>query len=257
MSKIVPGQPAPERKRGLGRQLAESKEPCARPDCLQRISALRSLDDANQKIVLQLNLLEKELSGAISQIATTEKATTQLDEDNDKIGEQVDEIMQRNTLLEVEAEEGERQKRELQTKLNILKVEARALQREAEERIRLREEAERAAADVVIFSSFNPASQQKYASDINTVSNLQHWDPSQRVPTRYEDERERTRGASTAHSSAQKRHGRSPQPMQMGVSSPGRKVPSPVKQLSGKQRPQSSPGVSSFGSLGRGGGRRR
>jgi chromosome segregation ATPase len=99
--------------------------------------------------------------------------TQTVEDQNDKLQEQLDEIRARTAILDAESAQGRTINDGLQSKLSGLEAEIATLREQAEERRRQQEEAERSSATEVIFRRRDPASATP--REAHDVSALENW----------------------------------------------------------------------------------
>ena len=155
MSRIVPGVPE-EKKKKREPRVAETKEPCKRPECEAQRSRLQEMRDANDLLQDQLDEAAAAAGAAESKAESAADANRAALAANDELEARMSELDQKSAALEIEEEEGARQKRELRKKAEQLEKEIEKLRKQTEDRNRQREEAAASNQVEVVFASHAP-----------------------------------------------------------------------------------------------------
>ncbi|GMI41015.1 hypothetical protein TeGR_g11620 [Tetraparma gracilis] len=167
MSRIVPGAPV-ERKVRDPPVVMSVKEPCTRPECVAQRNRIQEMEDANEMLQEQLDDIEGSIRREMSKMESVEKANKTAEAANDELETAMNELDQKSAALEIEAEEGQRQKRDLHKKVQQLEAEIESFRKQTEERNRQREMAMASNQVEVVFApQLNPFATQAPAPVIN------------------------------------------------------------------------------------------
>jgi chaperonin cofactor prefoldin len=151
MSRIVPGPPLQPRNADKKEQPKFSKDPCQRPECVERRDRIEGLRLVNEELEGNLEDLDYQVKVGINQQESLLKSNEAQILVNEELESQISEITQREGLLEIEAEEGARNTRDLQRKVDALKSEISKFTTEAASKNREREAALRSNQSEVVF----------------------------------------------------------------------------------------------------------
>ena len=154
MSRIVPGEPKERERRSPPPSLLPStKEPCMRPECMANKARLEELKDGNEALKEQLEDVEIEIRQSMSKLEAIEKSNRIADQQNDETESTLNELDQQMSLLEIEAEDGIRQKADLHKKIVQLEQEIANFMKQKEERDKQRVHAMESNQCEVVFGN--------------------------------------------------------------------------------------------------------
>ncbi len=172
MSRIVPGPPLEKKVRSPQRSAQ-----CVCPDCVSQRLRLQELKDFNEGLMDELEESQVLITTATDKLEVAEKKNRSIEAQNEELEQQLNELDQRTALLEIEAEDGQRQKRELKKKVSQLDAEIDKLRKQTEERIKERELALRSNQCEVVFGEpkFHSLSSPPAVDEV-FVNSLDLWD---------------------------------------------------------------------------------
>ncbi|GMI23757.1 hypothetical protein TrCOL_g8643 [Triparma columacea] len=171
MSRIVPGEPK-ERERRPPPEKTSTKEPCMRPECVANLNRINELKEGNEMLKEQLEDVEIEIRQNMSRLEAIEKSNRLSDQQNDELETQMNDLDQQVGVLEIEAEDGIRQKRDLHKKIAQLEAEVAMFLKQKEERDQQREQATKSNQCEVVFGGISVARPPKDLDIINDEAQM-------------------------------------------------------------------------------------
>jgi len=153
MSRIVPGEKKEKEKRVPKPPKVDTKTPCPRPECVANKNRIQEMQDVNLGLMEQLEDLDAAIRGGINKLEEVDKQNKAAEDANEELEGQMQEIDQQAATLEIEAEDGLRQKRDLLNKVKQLEAEIEMYEKQAEERRQQMENAMKATTSEVVFGA--------------------------------------------------------------------------------------------------------
>ena len=170
MSKIVPGEPVERRIRRLMADLGDTDLEAAAleiPEYVELQDRLRELTSANASLRAQIEDIEGQIKLAQNKQAIAERNAKTIETNNDKLGEELDEVKSRTAILEVEAEETARENGELRAIVATKQGEIDKLEAQIAERRRLIAETQTSSTVEVIFKSSLARAREPLEDDVS------------------------------------------------------------------------------------------
>ena len=175
MSRIVPGEVKERERPKKAPAPISTKDPCTRPECMANRNRIQEMQDTNDAVREQLEDVEIGIRQMMAKLEGIEKSNKVNDQQNEELESNLSSLDQQISVLEIEAEEGNRTKRELYKKIEQEKAAIAHSEKLTEERNQQGEQALKSNQNELIFGGKNFHSKANLFDKVS-VSSLDLWD---------------------------------------------------------------------------------